>query len=368
MKKIAIIGMGKMGSKYAKMILEDKNLGYELVASTRIREKNALKLKDYLNNFKIYESDSELFKGFDNKEFECDTILVATPHYQHKYSVIEAFKRNLDVLCEKPAGVYLKDGREMLESRGNNQYGFVFHQRRYPINVFLYDILKSDKYGKIKRVNYIVTDWFRTDAYYKSDYWRSTYKTDGGGTLLNQCPHSLDLMCHLFGMPKRVRAYCNEGKYHDIEVEDDVTAYLEWDGGVTGVFIASTGEIPGINRMEISTDRAIIRVYSSYIEIISNDHDDKYYLDMPNENFKQDLNIEKYEFEKNDAYYEVIKEFNDGNLVASGEDSLMSLYLSNAMYLSSWKNKDIFIYDINSKEELEFENEFELEMKKHIKE
>jgi len=368
MKRIAIIGMGKMGSKYAKMILDDKNLGYILVASTRIRENNALKLKDHLNEFKIYNSDQELFKGFDNKEFECDTILVSTPHYNHRYAVIEGFKRNLDVLCEKPAGVYLSDGREMLMNRGNNQYGFIFHQRRYPINVFLYDLLKSNKYGKVKRINYIVTDWFRTDAYYKSDYWRSTYKTDGGGTLLNQCPHSLDLLCYLFGMPKRLRAYCNEGKYHNIEVEDDVTCYLEWDNGVTGVFIASTGEIPGINRMEISTDRAIIRVYPNNIEIISNEKNDKYYLGLPNESFKQDLNIEKYEFEKNDAYYELIKLFNEGNVVASGEDSLMSLYLSNAMYLSSWKGKDIELYEINSKEELEFENEFEEEMKKHVKE
>ena len=368
MKKIAIIGMGKMGSKYAKMILENKELGYMLVATTRIREKNALKLKDYLNDFKIYDSDIKLFEAYDKKEFECDTVLVATPHYAHKFSVIEAFKRNLDVLCEKPAGVYLKDGREMLSYKNDNKYGFIFHQRRYPINVFLKNIIETKKYGKIKRINYIVTDWFRTEAYYKSDYWRSTYKTDGGGTLLNQCPHSLDLMCYLFGMPKMVRAFCNEGKYHKIEVEDEATAYLEWKDGITGVFIASTGEIPGINRMEISTDRALIRVYSDNIEIISNSHDDKYYLSLPDEGFKQDNIIERFEFNKNDAYYEVLREFNNGVSVASGEDSLMSLYLSNAMYLSSWKEKTINFYEINSLEEFNFEKEFEEEMKKHIKE
>ena len=367
MKNIAIIGMGKMGSKYAKMILEDKNLGYNLVASTRINNELSQKIKSYLGSFKIYESDEKLFEAYDNHEFDCDTILVATPHYAHKYSVIEAFKRNLDVLCEKPAGVYLKDGREMiLNNKNNNRYGFIFHQRIYPINLFLYDIIKSNKYGRIKRINYIVTDWFRTNAYYKSNYWRSTYKTDGGGTLLNQCPHSIDLMCHLFGMPKRLMAFCNEGKYHNIEVEDDVTAYLEWENGATGVFIASTGEIPGINRMEISTDRAIISVYNNKIEITYNLNDDKYYLDLPNENFKQDLKIEEYVFEKNDAYYEVIKLFSEGNVIASVDEAIMSLYLSNAMYLSSWKKKIIEIYDINSKEELEFEKEFEEEMKKHL--
>lgn len=367
MKNVAIIGMGKMGSKYARMILNDKEIGLNLVASTRIRGKNLDNVKDHLKSFKVYDTDEELFKGLDNKEFKCDCIIVATPHYSHKYAVIEGFKRGLDVLCEKPAGVYLKDGREMLLAQNNNNiYGFVFHQRAYPINVFLKDIISNNKYGKVKRINYIVTDWFRTNAYYKSDYWRSTYKTDGGGTLLNQCPHSIDLLCHLFGMPKKLMAFCNEGKYHNIEVEDDVTSYLEWDNGVTGVFIASTGEIPGVNRMEISTDRALITVYKDKIEILYNDKNDKYYLSLPDESFKQDNKLEVFNFEKSDAYRVVLEEFAKGNVIASGKDSLMSLYLSNAMYLSSWKKKIINLYEIGSQEELDFEFEFECEMKKRI--
>ncbi|MCR5349907.1 MAG: Gfo/Idh/MocA family oxidoreductase [Acholeplasmatales bacterium] len=367
MKNIAIIGMGKMGSKYAKMILEDESIGFKLVASTRIREKNLPNVKDYMGTFKVYNSDKELFEGFDKGEFKCDAVIVSTPHYSHKFAVIEAFKRKLDVLCEKPAGVYLKDGREMLEENNNNNvYGFIFHQRTYPINVFLKDIIDNNKYGKVKRISYIITDWFRTNAYYKSDYWRSTYKTDGGGVLLNQCPHSIDLLCHIFGMPNKVMAFCNEGKYHNVEVEDDVTSYLEWDSGVTGVFIASTGEIPGVNRMEITTDRAVIKVYKDKIEILSNEKNDEYYFNMPDESFKTDTKLETYDFVKNEAYKDVLKEFGKGKVVATGSDSLMSLYLSNAMYLSSWKKKIINIYDIGSKEELEFEKEFAEEMKKKI--
>lgn len=366
MKNVAIIGMGKMGSKYAKMMVNDKGIGLNLVASTRVRGKNLENVKDFIDNIKVYNSDSELFEGYDKGEFNCDAVIVATPHYAHKYAVIEAFKRNLDVLCEKPAGVYLKDGREMLEAQGDNKYGFVFHQRTYPINIFLKDIIDNNKYGKVKRINYIVTDWFRTEAYYKSDYWRSTYKTDGGGTLLNQCPHSIDLMCYLFGMPSEVTAFCNEGKYHNIEVEDEATSYFKWDNGVTGVFIASTGEIPGINRMEISTDRALITVYKDKIEILSNDKEDKYYLGLPDENFKTNSKFELYEFEKNDAYKEVLLKFANNELVAEGNESLMSLYLSNAMYLSSWKSKNIKIYPIGSKEELDFEFEFGCEMEKRI--
>ena len=145
MKNVMIIGMGKMGSKYAKMILTDKSIGLNLVAATRVRGKNLDNVKEYIDKFKIYDSDIELFKAYDNKEFECDSVIVSTPHYKHKYAVIEAFKRKLNVLCEKPAGVYLKDGREMLESKNNNLYSFVFHQRAYPINLFLYDIIKNEK-------------------------------------------------------------------------------------------------------------------------------------------------------------------------------------------------------------------------------
>lgn len=366
MKRVAIIGMGKMGSKYAHMILNDKSIGLELVASTRIRDKNLEKIKDHIDKIKIYESDKLLFEAYDNKEFDIDAIIVATPHYGHKYAVIEAFKRNLDVLCEKPAGVYLKDGRLMFEACNNNLYGFIFHQRTYPINQFLYKILKNEEYGKVKRINFVATDWFRTNAYYKSDYWRSTYKTDGGGILLNQCPHTLDLLCYLFGMPNFVSAFCNEGKYHDIEVEDDVSAYLRWNNGITGVFVASTGEIPGVSRLEISTTKAIIRVIKNKIEIIVNEYNDKYYLDLPNENFTPKSETKTFIFENNEAYKEVLVNFSNNKVIADGKDSLMSLYLSNAMYLSSWKNKSINLYEIGSKEELAFEEEFEEEMKKRI--
>lgn len=366
MNKLAIIGMGDMGSKYAKMIFEDKSLGYEIVAITRVKGKNLERVKDYIDSVKIYESDEALFKGFDNNEFKCDTLLIVTPHMAHKYAVLEGFKRKLDILCDKPAGVSIKAGREMLEAKGDCKYGFIFHQRTYPIYVALNDVIKSNKYGKVKRISYIVTDWFRTNGYYKTSAWRATYKTDGGGTLINQCPHSLDIMCYIFGMPKEVMAFCNEGKYHPIEVEDDVTAYLRWDNGVTGVFVASTGETPGINRMEITTEKALITVYKDKIEVAVNEESADYYLNQPHEGFKQPQpKVIVKLFDKNDAYKELIRRFNEGNLVADGSDSLMSLYLANAMYLSSWKKKLVNICDVGSKEELEFEEEFEVEFNKH---
>ena len=365
MNKLAIIGMGDMGSKYAKMIFEDRNLGYEIVATTRVKGNNLLRVQDYISNVIVYDSDKDLFDGFDRKEFECDTVLVVTPHMAHKYAVIEGFKRGLSVLCDKPAAVSLKDGREMYESQNENKYGFVFHHRTFPIYQELRNIIQSKKYGETLRVNFVVTDWFRINEYYTSSKWHARYKTDGGGILLNQCPHSLDLLCYVFGLPSYVFSMCNEGRYHDIEVEDDVTTMLRWPDGTTGVFIASTGELTDINRMEISTTKALITVYKNHIEIKENDKESSYYLNLGYKEYKAPIpKITRLEFEKNEPYKDIIKGFHDGNIFASGYDSLLSLYLSNAMYLSSWKNKAVELHSIGSEKELAFENEFEEELKK----
>ncbi len=362
MNKLAIIGMGDMGSKYAKLIFEDESIGYKIVATTRCHGANFERVKDYMNDVLMYDSDEELFNAYDNHEFEVDTILVVTPHLRHKYSVIMGLKRGLNVLCDKPASAKLSDGVLMLSYQKDSKYGYIFHQRTYPIYKYLYEIIKNKKYGAVKRVNYIVTDWFRTNDYYKTSAWRAKYQTDGGGTIINQCPHSLDLLCHIFGLPDEVYASCAEGKYHDIEVEDDVTAYLKWDSGVTGVFIASTGEIPGINRMEITTTNAVITVYKNKIDIKYSDFPDTYYLNQEHKTFKMpEFREESICFDSNDAYKEVLKGFNEGNIVADGKEALDSLYLANAIYLSSWKNKMIRLYNISSPQEVEFEHEFDQE-------
>ncbi|MBN1565060.1 MAG: Gfo/Idh/MocA family oxidoreductase, partial [Anaerolineae bacterium] len=95
------------------------------------------------------------------------------------------------------------------------------------------------------------TDWFRTQAYYDGGGWRATWRGEGGGVLLNQCPHNLDIYQWLVGMPQRVTGLASLGKYHDIEVEDEVTAIFQHDNGMVGHFITTTAESPGTNRLEI---------------------------------------------------------------------------------------------------------------------
>ncbi len=186
-----------------------------------------------------------------------DAVLIALPHYDHPvYAQKNVFERKIHVLTEKPSGVFARQVREMNEAadRSGVKFGIMFNQRTNPIYIKAREIVKSGLLGEPKRLVWIITNWYRTQAYYDSGTWRASWNGEGGGVLLNQAPHNLDLWQWIFGMPKRVRAFCSVGKYHNINVEDDVTIYGEYDNGATATFITTTGEAPGTNRLEISGD------------------------------------------------------------------------------------------------------------------
>jgi predicted dehydrogenase len=189
---------------------------------------------------------------------EIDAVLIATPHYAHTTIGIDALEQGLHVLVEKPISVHKSDCEKLIAAhRGGRKQVFaaMFNQRTDPFYQKIRALIREGELGEIRRVNWIITNWFRTGAYYAGGGWRGTWAGEGGGVLLNQCPHNLDLLQWLFGMPVSVRAFCGLGRYHDIEVDDDVTAYMQFKNGATAVFIASTGEAPGTNRLEIAAER-----------------------------------------------------------------------------------------------------------------
>ena len=250
--KIGIIGIGNMGTSHAKTITEGKVPELELVAVADKQEGRRQWCKDNLpESVQIFEESSDLIASG-----VCDAVLVAVPHYQHPELSVEALQHNLHVLCEKPAGVYTKQVREMNEAaaKSDRVFAMMFNQRTNCVYRKMHDMVANGELGEIRRVNWIITDWYRTQSYYDSGSWRATWDGEGGGVLLNQCPHNLDLIQWICGMPAKVQAFCHEGKWHDIEVEDDVTAYLEYPNGATGVFITTTGDAPGTNRFEITGD------------------------------------------------------------------------------------------------------------------
>jgi predicted dehydrogenase len=238
--RLGIIGAGNMGGQHARSILEGNVPRLELVA---IADRVPDKLKPFAN-LKTFDDGKKLlrYQGLD-------AVLIATPHYDHTTLGVAALQRGLHVVVEKPISVHKADCEKLIaayEARPNKSQvcAAMFNQRTDKFYIKIREMVHSGALGELRRVNWIISNWFRTEAYYASGGWRATWAGEGGGVLLNQCPHNLDLFQWMFGMPTKVRAFCRIGRYHNIEVEDDVTAYLEYASGATGIFITSTAKPP----------------------------------------------------------------------------------------------------------------------------
>ncbi len=189
---------------------------------------------------------------------EVDLILIATPHFTHPVFAQRAFEHGIHVITEKPLAVTAHDGQATIDAfeqaRKQKQdlvFAGMFQQRTFAQWQAVKRLCADGSIGEVMRVSWTITDWFRTQTYYDAGGWRATWKGEGGGVLLNQCPHNLDLLCWFVGQPSKVTALAELGKHHHIEVEDDVTAILQWPNGASGTFVTSTGQTPGINRLEI---------------------------------------------------------------------------------------------------------------------
>lgn len=245
--RIGIIGIGNMGSSHTRMIAAGKVPGMEIGA---ICDRNPDK-RSLFPDLPFFENADDLIASD-----LVDAVLVATPHYDHTTLGIAVLRAGKHLLVEKPISVHKADCDKLIAAHTDKSLVFsaMFNQRTDPRYLKLKQLLDEGQFGKVQRVVWIITSWFRTRQYYASGGWRATWSGEGGGVLLNQCPHQLDLWQWLFGMPDRLRAFCDIGRYHDIEVEDDVTCYMEYKSGCKGVFITTTGEAPGTNRLEITAE------------------------------------------------------------------------------------------------------------------
>lgn len=380
MIKTAVIGVGNMGSKYASILQDGLVEGMELAALTRMRDSYKELLKNSLEGgVPVFESAELLFEAVEKGELGIDAVIIATPHYAHEEIAVRAFKNGLHVLCDKPSGVYSRQARLMEEAadRSGKVFSMVFNQRTSPIYIKLKEIVSGGKYGALKRVNWVVTDWYRPELYYKSSSWHATWEKDGGGVLLNQCPHNLDLLQWICGNPVRVMGFCHEGRFHHIEVEDDVTAYMEWDNGATGTFITSTGDAPGINRLEISLEEALIVCENGQLRIGELEQEmggkEADYKATSTDYFRKIKGTwTDYRPDSEPSpYVKVIQSFADaisgkGQSIADGSEGRKSLLLSNAIYLSSWKKDMVSLPEIGSPKERSFEEEFENALREKI--
>ena len=344
--RLGIIGVGNMGTGHAENILSGKCPEIEITAAADLRASRREWAEAHLPGAKVFNEGAELIaSGL------CDAVLIAVPHYQHPTLAIDAFEHGLHVMCEKPAGVYTLQVREMMaaaDAHPGLTFGMMFNQRTNCIYRRLKEMIDGGMLGEIKRMSWLITDWYRTQYYYDSGAWRATWAGEGGGVLLNQCPHQLDLLQWLCGLPVKVHAHCHEGKWHDIEVEDDVTAYLEFENGATGIFVTTTGDAPGTNRLEISGSLGKAVCEEDRLTYWRNRVDEREWCLDCKEGFRKP-DFEKLEVEtdgQNPQHPAVLNAFaahilRGEPLVADGREGIRGLMLSNAMHLSAWLGKEV---------------------------
>lgn len=349
--KLGIIGYGNMGSGHANNIMAGKTPNTELTALCDVDPERRKVFSEKYPEIPVFESAEALMdSGL------CEAILIAVPHYGHVPMAIMGFDKGLHVLVEKPAGVYTKQVREMNEvaKKSGKVFGLMLNQRTNPVFNKLRDMIARGDLGNIKRVTWIITNWYRCQAYHDSSEWRSCWRGEGGGTLINQNPHQLDLWQWVFGMPDRIYARASFGKYRDIEVEDEVVAMMEYDNGMVGQYITSTAEAPGTNRLEIACDMGQL--------IIENNNKMTFRRNVVPEPEFNKTNTKPFGIPEvwnceipvdatgGEQHVGIIKNFADSilngkELLAKGEEGIFGLTISNAMHLSAWSGE---VVDLNN--------------------
>ena len=346
--RYGIIGLGNQGSFYTLKIFDEgiaKEAEITAFCDINPQKIETLKGKTQTKDARYFTDYVELLdSGL------CDAILVETPHYKHPEIVMECLKRGIHVISDKPAGVYTKQVREMNEMAANTDavFGMMFNQRTNCLYRKMKELIENGEIGEIQRVTWIITNWFRTQTYYDGGSWRATWSGEGGGVLMNQAPHQLDLLQWICGMPVKVHAKMQFGAWHDIEVEDDVSAWMEFPNGATGVFITSTGDVRGTNRLEIQMDKAKLTVENGKLWVEEYAMTDREFNAVNTQIYgKMDFTRREVETDgENPQHVGVLNAWGkailgQGKLVAHGSEGINGLTLANAMYLSAFLGKEV---------------------------
>ncbi|HZM06412.1 MAG TPA: Gfo/Idh/MocA family oxidoreductase [Candidatus Saccharimonadales bacterium] len=335
--RLGIIGLGNIGKHHADYLLAGKVNRAKLTA---VANPSAEKLSPYQERgLKVFSSGEELIHSG-----AVDAVIIATPHFQHTSLGIAALQAGLHVMVEKPISAHKADAGRLIAVRRQHPkliFAAMFQLRTEPRYLAIKKIIAEGQLGEVIRFSWIMTDWFRTEAYYASGGWRATWKGEGGGVLINQCLHQLDMLQWLLGQPARVRSFVQLGRFHNIEVEDDVTAYLEFPNGATGTFVSSTGEAPGTNRLEINGSMGKLLLENDQLIFFRND------VSMTELSRAAKLGFQKPGVSKIEipippepaAHAAVMQNFVDAildgaTLIAPGEEGIHSIELANALLYS----------------------------------
>ena len=348
--RIGVIGVGVMGSCHARDLQQAPNA--ELLAVCDIDPQRADLIASLYEVPAFYDYQDMLAKT------SLDAVIIATPHYFHTPISIDCLGRGIHVLCEKPLAVHVKDARKMIVAYEAAKarhpglvFGIMFQQRTLGFWRKIKEMLDQGQLGKLVRATWIITDWFRTQTYYDNGGWRATWKGEGGGVLLNQCPHNLDLYQWFFGMPVRVTGFASIGKYHQIEVEDEVTGYFEHENGMIGHFITTTAESPGTNRLEIVGELGKLVFEEGKLTFYQNQSSMfEFIKTSPTAWDRVEYQIQEIPYEESTeaGHILVTTAFADAildgkPLIAPAVEGIRSLMIGNAIMLSSFQQRPVEI-------------------------
>ena len=324
--RVGIVGVGIIGSAHAYTIYENNVEGMTLTALCDI-DKNRIELLK--NEFK----DIPIFKDYKKmiKSGLIDAIIIATPHYLHPVISEYAFKKKLHVLSEKPICVYTLSMKKVLKAqkKSGKLYAVMLNQRTNKLFKIAKELVSNGEIGTLRKNKYVITNWYRTQEYYDSGNWRGTWGGEGGGVLTNQAPHNLDIWQYICGMPKILKGECFEGKYHNIEVEDEAIISAIYENGAVGEFISSTGIENGVNCFEIQGDKGKITIEKGKLTL------------------DKDGEVTTYDDEEYNGHLNILKNFANAilkgeKLIAPANEAINQVIISNCAYLSSWKDSWVY--------------------------
>ena len=340
--RLGIVGLGNMGKAHLHNIRTGKVPGLRVTALCE----SVGTLPELLEGEHPFTDVSQMIRSG-----RIDAILICTPHFSHTTIGIEALENGLHVLVEKPISVHKADCERLIAAHKDKSkiFAAMFNMRTNATFKKVKDLIDSGELGQVRRIHWEVTNWFRTNYYYATGGWRGTWKGEGGGVLMNQCPHNLDLFQWMFGMPQSVRGFCQFGRYHQVEVEDNVTAYMAWENGTTATFVTSTGEAPGANRLEIAAENGRLTVTDgTKIHFQRNRQPmGKFCMEaeaafaMP-ESWSMEIPVDA----SGGQHVEILQNFTNAilkgeKLLSPAEQGIHSVELANAILLSTWQDKTI---------------------------
>lgn len=374
MTKVGIVGIGRMGIVHLTNIIKGRVKGAKLVAIADIDNAVREDISKKYPSLSVFSTHKEML----NSE-KLDAVIVATPHYSHEEIVIDTLNAGVNVLTEKPICVTTKSAKNMINIANQHKdllFTIMYNQRTNRMYAKAKQLVDNNAIGKITRANLIITDWYRSQAYYNQGGWRASYNGEGGGVLINQCVHQLDITQWILGVPKSVIAI-NKTIGRDITVENDVTSILRYDDFEL-VFTASTHELNGTNRLEIAGEKG---------KIIVEKHKMTYYLHNKSEPEINMGTTDGYGIAKSKKYklsyglFRLIKDSIRGQqvrilnnfvqaiqgkeqLLSNGREGLNALSIINAIYLSGWLDKEVTLPIDDDLYEVELSKKKELELNK----